>query len=75
MTTDCRAETLQLSQQFISHTSYAKLTSHGHFSGHGNSIHNKICLNIIIITILMSNVVIIIVTIPASRDIMFWEII
>ena len=28
-TTDCSAETLQLSHQFISHTSDAKLTSHG----------------------------------------------
>ena len=27
-TTDCRAKTLQLSQQFISHTSDVKLTSH-----------------------------------------------
>ena len=29
VTTDCRAETLQLSQQFTLHTSDAKLTSHG----------------------------------------------
>ena len=29
VTTDCRAETLQLSHQSISHTSDAKLTSHG----------------------------------------------
>ena len=28
-TTDCKAETLPLSHQFISHTSDAKLTSHG----------------------------------------------
>ena len=42
-TTDFRAETLQLSYQYLSHTSDAKLTRHGNcagFSGHGNSIHN-----------------------------------
>ena len=39
-TTDCRAETLLLSQQFISHTSDAKLTSYGSiFSDGDNHIH------------------------------------
>ena len=43
-----RSETLQLSHQFISLTSDAKLTSHlncaAKFSGHGHSIHNIIPL-------------------------------
>ena len=52
VTTDCSAKTLQLSHQFISHTSDTKLTSHSNmscvgvtgFSGQGNSIHNIIPL-------------------------------
>ena len=39
-TTDCRAEILQLSQQFISHTNNTKLTKHGSIS---SGVDHGIC--------------------------------